>query len=419
MQLIIHRGANQVGGSCVELSHGNFTILLDIGLPLDSGFNNNPESNLPQPLFDEMRQGTKKIDGVLLSHAHMDHYGLVGMLPQDIPVYCGHASADLMDLTSKISLQNIQPIALNFFKNRDPFIIGPFSITPYLMDHSAFDSYAFQILANGKSLFYTGDFRAHGRKANAFDCLINNPPHVDVLIMEGTMVGSRSEEAAYTEEQLEQQFVHLMNETTGIVLVSTSSQNIDRLVTLFRATIRSQRFFIIDFYTAEILERLGKYANIPQPSWSKIRVCYPKRLGNWFERIGLRDIAEKHRRNGIRWTRLREIENKVVLLVRPNFLDDIKKFLNLEGATWLYSMWPGYLEREASLQELRTYFQKKGVRIESLHTGGHASISDLIKMVEAMKPSTVIPIHSFHSEKFRDKFSNVTIVKDGETFPIV
>jgi ribonuclease J len=419
MQLIIHRGAHQVGGSCVELSHGNFTILLDIGLPLDSGFNDNPESHLPQPLFDEIQQGTKKIDGVLLSHAHMDHYGLVGMLPQDIPVYCGYASADLMDLTSRISLQNMQPVSPHFFKNGEPFSIGPFSITPYLMDHSAFDSYAFLISAGGKSLFYTGDFRAHGRKANTFDHLINNPPYVDVLLMEGTMVGSRSDEAACTEEKLEEQFVQLIAETPGIVLVSASSQNIDRLVTLFRSTIRSQRFFIIDFYTAEIIERLGKYANIPQPSWSKIRVCYPKRLGNWFERLGLRDIPEKHRKNGIRWTKLREIEDKVVLLVRPNFLDDIKKFLSLEGATWIYSMWPGYLEREGSLKELRTYFQEKGVRFESLHTGGHAGILDLKKMAEAMKPSTVIPIHSFHPEKFMDEFSNVTIVKDGETFPFV
>ncbi len=33
MKLIIHRGAHQVGGSCVELSHEDTTILLDIGLP--------------------------------------------------------------------------------------------------------------------------------------------------------------------------------------------------------------------------------------------------------------------------------------------------------------------------------------------------------------------------------------------------
>ena len=407
-----------MGGSCVELSHMGHTILLDVGLPLESSFDDDPESHLPQPLFDEVRQGIKKINGVLLSHAHMDHYGLAGMLPQDIPVYCGHASADLMELTSRISLHNMQPVAPQFYKNREPFSIGPFSITPYLMDHSAFDSYGFLICAGGKNLFYTGDFRAHGRKAKTFDFLIKNTPNVDILIMEGTMVGSRSDELALTEEELEEKFAQVISETPGIVMVSASSQNIDRLVTIFKATKRSQRRLIIDFYTAEILERLGKYANIPQATWPRIRVCYPQLLAQRFEKLGLTDILEKHRKNGISWTRLQEIEDKAVLLIRPGFLSDIKKFLSLKRATWIYSMWPGYFDRSTPLKNMKTYFQEKDVRIEYVHTGGHAKIHDLIRMAEALNPSTVIPIHSANSGKFKDHFSNVTLVNDGEIYQI-
>ena len=418
MQLIIHRGAHQVGGSCVELSCMDSTILLDIGLPLDSSFDDDPESNLPQPLFNEIRQGIKKINGVLLSHAHMDHYGLAGMLSQDIPVYCGHASADLMDLTSRISLHNMQPVAPQFFKNMEPFSIGPFSITPYLMDHSAFDSYAFLIYAGGKSLFYTGDFRAHGRKAKTFDKLINNPPDVDVLVMEGTMVGSRSDEISLTEEELEEKFVQLITETPGVILVSASSQNIDRLVTIFKAAKRAQRRLIMDFYTAEILEILGIYANLPQATWPRIKLCYPQLLARRFEKLGLTDILEKHRKNGISWTRLQEIEDKAVILVRPGFLWDIKKFLSLKGATWIYSMWPGYFKTSNPLKNMKTYFQENDVRIEYLHTGGHAKIQDLVRIVDALNPSILIPIHSFHSEKFKDYFTNVRLVKDGEVVRI-
>ena len=42
MQLIIHRGAHEVGGSCVELTFEDSTILLDVGLPLDSNFGDDP-----------------------------------------------------------------------------------------------------------------------------------------------------------------------------------------------------------------------------------------------------------------------------------------------------------------------------------------------------------------------------------------
>lgn len=413
MQLIVHRGANQVGGSCIEISHENFTILLDIGLPLDSGFDDDMESNLPQPLFNEIRQGIKKINAVLLSHAHMDHYGLVGMLPREIPLYTGQASADLINLTSKISFRTKEQIAPHFFTNKKTFFIGPFAITPYRVDHSAFDSYAFLISAGGKSIFYSGDFRSHGRLTKVFDKLISDPPKVDVLLMEGTMVGSRSKELSLSERKLEEKYVQLIQETPGIVMVSASSQNIDRLVTLFKATMRSKRLFIIDFYTAEIIETLGKYANIPRASWPRIRVCYPKRLSKWFKILGLSDITEKHRKNGIKWTRLREIENKAVILIRPNF-NEIKEYLSLKDATWVYSMWPGYFERDDRLRNLKTYFQERGVRIELLHTGGHAKISDLSRMAEALKPEVIIPVHSFHSEKFKEYFTNVKIVKDGE-----
>ena len=103
MKLIIHRGAHEVGGSCVELGFMDSTILLDAGLPLDYSFDGDLDSELPQPLFDEIKQGKKKINGVLLSHAHLDHYGLAGILPQGIPVYCGEASAELMAITAQIN----------------------------------------------------------------------------------------------------------------------------------------------------------------------------------------------------------------------------------------------------------------------------------------------------------------------------
>ena len=60
------------------------------------------------------------------------------------------------------------------FESGKSFWIGDIEITPYLMDHSAFDAYAFIIKSNGKSLFYSGDFRIHGRKTKAFDWFCYN-----------------------------------------------------------------------------------------------------------------------------------------------------------------------------------------------------------------------------------------------------
>ena len=206
----------------------------------------------------------------------------------------------------------------------------------------------------------------------------------------------------------------MIEKTPGIVLVTTSSQNIDRLVTIFKATIRTDRKLIIDFYTAEILERLKTYAKLPQASWAKVKVCYPQLLARRFEKLGLNDILARHRQNGIRWTKIREVENNAVMLIRAGFLWDIKRHLDLSGATWIYSLWPGYFERSKPLRNLKSYLEDKGVRYEYLHTSGHAKLEDLKKLVDAMAPEMVIPIHSFHPDKFKDYFPNVRLVDDSE-----
>lgn len=143
-------------------------------------------------------------------------------------------------------------------------------------------------------------------------------------------------------------------------------------------------------------------------------MCYPQLLAKRFEKLGLSDILVRHRQNGISWTRVKEIENDAVMLIRAGFLRDIKRFLGLEGGTWVYSLWPGYFERSKPLRNLKAYLKEKGVRYEYLHTSGHAKLSDLSRLVDAMAPEMVIPIHSFHPDKFKDYFPNVRLVEDGE-----
>ena len=414
MRIVIHRGAHEVGGSCVEITHKGTTILLDIGLPLDCDMDEDYESHLPQPLFEQLQDGEKRIDAVILSHAHLDHYGLAGLLPKGIPVYCGKASAELMEITGLVTAKKSKLFNPHHYNQQQPFQVGTFTITPYLMDHSAFDAYGFLVSTGEKSMFYTGDFRGHGRKEKLLDRLIKHSPKVNALLMEGTLIGERTDELTVSEEALQKTFVRVIEETTGIVLVSVSSQNIDRLVTIFKAAKQANRWLIMDFYTAEILDRLKNYARIPHASWKRIRVCYPMFVARRFEELGLIKILERHRSNGVKWTRLREIEDRAVMLVRPGFLWDIKKHLELKDATWIYSMWPGYFERSQPLRRMRKYFESENVRYKYLHTTGHATLFDMKRLVEAMAPDLIIPIHSFHPEQFQNHFQNVRLVEDGE-----
>jgi ribonuclease J len=392
--------------------------LIDAGLPLEHPFGSDIEEILPQPLFDDIKSGKKKLNGIIFSHAHLDHFGLIERLPPNIPIYCGEASAELINLQRAFNPRKIHEFRPIFFKARKIFRIGEFVVTPYLMDHSAFDSYGFLLSAGGKNIFYSGDFRAHGRKTRALDLLKSSPLQVDVLLLEGTTVGPRSHELFPTEQELEEAFLNVIQETAGIVLVSAASMNIDRLVTIFKAATRTNRYFVTDFYTAEILKRLGRFAKLPQPSWPRVKICYSRLMRARFRKLGLNEILERQDQNAIRWSWFTHNGSRSVFLIRPNFMEEIDKFINLNGASWIYSLWPGYLESSRSLQELQSYLKEKKVRIEVLHTSGHAKISDLIRLVEIIKPNLVVPMHTFYPDDYSHFLERVRILKDGEVFTL-
>jgi ribonuclease J len=104
------------------------------------------------------------------------------------------------------------------------------------------------------------------------------------------------------------------------------------------------------------------------------------------------------------------------MVMRPAFMPQIKRFIDLDGAVWIYSMWRGYLDRSQSLKNMRRYLEGKGVRVCFMHTSGHAIISDLKSLVKALKPEYVIPVHSFYPEKYKYYFDNVKQLGDGEEF---
>jgi len=62
-----------------------------------------------------------------------------------------------------------------------------------------------------------------------------------------------------------------------LTLLYFSAQNIDRLVSFYRASLKTGKIFAIDFYTANILGCLKDYAMIPYPSenYANIRVFFP------------------------------------------------------------------------------------------------------------------------------------------------
>ncbi|MPY73442.1 MAG: MBL fold metallo-hydrolase [Alphaproteobacteria bacterium] len=292
-------------------------------------------------------------------------------------------------------------------RDRNPIQLGPFSITPYLVDHSAYDAYALLVEADGRRLLYSGDFRGHGRKASLFERLLREPPHeVDVLLMEGTtMSRGGAAEGFPTESDLEARFVTHFRETEGLALVWTSSQNIDRLVTIVRACRQTGRQLIIDLYTAEVLQATGN-PNIPQGTWDGVRVFLTHGQRRTVKEHRLFDLVRRYKGNRIFPENLATEAAQSVILFRPALRRELDAAGCVDRARLAYSLWEGYL-RDPRQTPLLAWLTERGITMETIHTSGHASPRDLARFAQAIDPRYLVPIHTFAPDNFDALFPRI------------
>ncbi|NYZ11608.1 MBL fold metallo-hydrolase [Azospirillum sp. RWY-5-1] len=414
MRVCIHRGAKQIGGTCIEIEAGSRRIAFDICLPLDAA----DDTASMLPAVPGFRDPDDSLLAVVISHPHQDHYGLARHLRPDLPIMIGGAADRILKaaacfIRSGVSFQNLIPL-----RDRRVVEIGPFRVLPLLVDHSAYDAYSLLAEADGKRLFYTGDFRVHGRKAALVERLIEHPPAgVDVLLMEGSSIGRLDEDDSFpTEDDLEHEFVDAMHATKGTVLVYASGQNIDRLVTVFRACRKTGRQLVIDLYTAEVLRATGN-DRIPQGWWSGVRVFLPHRQRVWAKRNELFDLVPRYRANRIDPEELASAASTTTALFRPSLCEDLDRANCLAGASVIYSMWSGYLRDERSEPFLK-WLDRHCLPMVKVHTSGHASVRGLKRLADAIRPRRLVPVHSFSPDRYSDYFDNVDIRGDGEWWEV-
>jgi len=89
-------GSREVGRSCLMVEANESTVLLDCGINPGS---HDPNRAFPRLDIDEFK--IDKLDAVIITHAHLDHCGLVPFLYKygyDGPVYCSEPTSVLMTL---------------------------------------------------------------------------------------------------------------------------------------------------------------------------------------------------------------------------------------------------------------------------------------------------------------------------------
>ncbi len=393
MEINIIRGQNQIGGSIIEVSSKNTKIILDVGSNLD-------DKEIVVPEIEGLFKGEAKYDGVLISHYHSDHEGLATKILPEIPIYMGEKSHEI----HKVTREYIKKEYLKepkTFKPEEEFLIGDIKITPYLCDHSAFDSHMFLLECEEKKILYTGDFRSNGRKF--FQSLLNKLPKVDALITEGTNLSNdKIGKINLTEKELEKKGIEILEGNDRPVFVLMAATNIDRIVTFYKIANATKRLFLIDTYVGVITDTIG--GNIPNPrTFFNVKIFQTSSSKH--------DILENYPKNKIWKNKI--AKSNFLMCVRTSmkkYLENYPKEFSFEGCTMFYSMWEGYKKQE-DMKEFLKFMEEKGVKIISLHTSGHADEKDFDKLIKKVEPEIIVPVHTENSEWFK-RYENCEVIYD-------
>jgi ribonuclease J len=426
----VYRGGKEIGGNCVELATAKSRLILDAGTPLsemaDSGTSKRRKADrdyliycgVIRPIPGLFAPGPK-IDGILLSHAHGDDFGLVEYTRSDIPVYLSSGAGKMLMSGALFAGQSEMP------RNRRKVLlpgkarrIGDFSVTAYLVDHSSYGSAAFLIEAGGKRIVYSGDLRLHDSEPGMVGDLLKaiHLAPLDLLIMEGTSL-SRGKEPGLSEKHIEEQLVRSLKQTPGLALAMFSPQNVDRLVTYYRAAIGTGRTLVLDPYAAFILHLIKSECALPDPFQSgHIRIFIAESF--------LRSVAGQRLQALIPRMKKVEISRAEILAAPENFLMIFREWMyerifEMEmppGSRFFDSYWSRSLDTKPRLEALRARLEESGCAFDLIHASGHGYYQDIMEFIRLAKPRKLMPIHTTAVHELTKTFS--ALVEAGDAITI-
>ena len=236
--------------------------------------------------------------------------------------------------------------------------------------------------------------------------------------MEGTQVGRpQGTRLALSEHDVEGCARRLFLETEGLALCFFSPQNVDRLVSLFRAAKRAERTFVYDLYAASVARATGRPKTIPQPEWPEVRVYLTNSQRQKVIQSGQFGRVDAVKRARIYEEELARERSRLTMLFRLSMGPELVRTGCLEGARAIWSQWDGYLN-EPSGERTTEWLTAHKIPLETVHASGHATVDDLRRLADAFARSRLVPIHTAHPERFANAFGRAELHNDGEWWEV-
>jgi ribonuclease J len=505
--LTVFDGAESIGGNKIYLESGGKGIFLDFGINFRRmsqfyeeylkprsvrGIHDYLELGLIPKLdiYDESlitsdidRSGLQglEVHGVLLSHAHVDHSGCLGLLRREIPVYCSAMTAAILKAYQDSGRVELHAQAVYSSQREaldDPRVLKGLTKAGYIgrdfnlttpcseefedfwgrspaqkelkagklgkpgswepplpfecfeVGHSIYGASAYAVETEDGWVVYTGDFRTHGARGKETERFAEEVSKLDpkVLVIEGTGAG-RKEARWETEEEVHENCMSAVSGESGLVIADFSPRHIERLETFARIATETGRRLVVTSKDAYMLDAVRAVDGVDRMKDLLIYKDLKEKRDAWERRV-YAGFEEK-------LVDPEEVSKNPESYVLCFSFWDVKNLLDIkpEGGTYVYSSSEAFTEEAVfdfrRLSEWLNFFGLKIVGFgfddegelvfgRGYHASGHASPEELLRMVEEIDPEMVIPVHTENARFFErnlDRFE-VHTVKNGEKIEI-
>jgi ribonuclease J len=405
VKIKVYGGLNEIGGNCIVIEDGDRKIIFDNGIRfsvIKKFYGGRIEPLGPSELRAikaipplEAFQGASTL---YISHLHLDHIGLLNSILPEVNIKVPSVNVLEKTLASwyKISQNWLAYVPPGFAAKIEEITSkkeDENKVIAIPVSHSSFPAYSFLYFGSDATIFYSGDLRFEPltNLVYQFDEIIRNLgiDKVDIALLEGTNFGA--EYTSITTSMFREHISFLLRENE-LVSVSIDPSDLETFITALELSLLTGRNLVIGserlFWMIDEVERLKSGMLNKIYISQELQAPTPLPIRN----ISLVDDV------------FRNPESYVLLIEPVGLLQILRKLkiwresLNLTGSVVvLTDPEPKESIKEVEERALRTWLRSFGIQTVRLRLSGHYLPHQFSKIIEALKPKHLIPIHTEES----------------------
>lgn len=387
LKIIPFGGVGNVTKNMFVYEHANDILIVDCGI----GFPDEEvaEEELLIPDFSYLLSNKNKIRGLVVSHAHFDHYGAIPYLLEkiNIPIFATRLASEYIKEKLEEHGISLKSVRFRIIKAGDENIrIGAFKVTPFHVNHSVPKSLGLFINTPAGNAFHVADYKFDWTpvKEKPFD--IQKAAALAAgrrpLLLLSDCLGANRAGHTRSEKTIQENFENIISRAKGLVLVTTVSSNISRIRQAIQASRKLGRKAAFLGHSVEksyeIANRLGYFKDFTKDviSQKKIKKFPPQKL--------TLIVAGSYGQPNSALERISRNKHYLVKLRK----DDVV----------IFSADPSPPSVVVSVNNMIDNLTKLGVDVhyyeiqENLYVSGHGTAEDLKMLFALIKARYVLPI---------------------------